>query len=45
MPTPSIPPDPVPAHQPPNFNTNNYNKAYAMAFLGGGIDYMTGLPS
>jgi len=27
-----------------NFNTNNYNKAYAMAFLGGGIDYMTGLP-
>jgi spore coat protein A, manganese oxidase len=27
-----------------NFNTNNYNKAYAVAFLGGGNDYMTNLP-
>ncbi len=25
-----------------NFNTNKYNKAYAAAFLGGGIDPMTG---
>jgi len=24
-----------------NFNTANYNKAYAAAFLGGGMDYMT----
>jgi FtsP/CotA-like multicopper oxidase with cupredoxin domain len=27
-----------------NFNTNKYNAAYAAAFPGGGIDYMTGLP-
>ena len=24
-----------------NFNASNYNKAYAAAFIGGGIDYMT----
>jgi len=27
-----------------NFNTNNYTAAYAAAFPGGGIDYMTNLP-